>query len=522
MGKLPRIILIAFGSLVAFVAIVLLSVNLYVQSKATQAKIQHELSQRLGTPLQVRQISVTPWGGLKLSGITIPQTIGPGDFLKAETFQLRVRFFSLFQRRLVIKQVSFVDPTVVWQQNAEGKWRLPEMRTEGRARPIPTRHGEPATGLAPGAPGNMPEPTTQRTPNAGSPTADVESPSKLPEPPPEKSPSLVPEIQRINLKHGNFTFLDREGKLVGNFEGVDFRSVLPSNISVRGNVKITKASLRDRFFLKHLQSPFSYEPDVLDLSKISAEVGGGHIAGHFAIQPEAEDSPFTAGLNFRDVQADQIIVDAGGPKGMVQGKLEGNFEASGETAGPNSVTGRGAIFLRDGQVRQYSLLVALGQLLQIEELMQLHLQQAEARYHITPGLINIDTLLLRSPNIRLSAKGTITLAGKLKLDSQLAINDKIRGQLFNMVRDNFTPSSEPGYYALDFQVGGTIDRPKTNLMDRLVGRGLKDLFNEFMGSGKSKKKHGTPAETPSPEASPAMTPSSPPPSEAPTETSPTP
>ena len=514
MGKLSRIILIAFGSLVAFLAIVSLSVNLYVQSKATQAKIQHELSQRLGTPLQVRQISVTPWGGPKLSGITIPQTVGPGDFLKAETFQLRVRFFSLFRKRLVIKQVSFVEPTVVWQQNAEGKWRLPEMKEEsGKARPIRP---------APGTPQGKPETTTQETPTAEATTASVEPQTKLPEPPPEKSPSLVPEIQRINLKHGNFTFLDRVGKVVGNFEGVDFRSVLPSNISVRGNVKIAKASLRDRFFLKRLQSPFSYEPDVLDLSKISAEVGGGHIAGRFAIQPEAEDSPFTAGLNFRDVQADQIIVDAGGPKGMVQGKLEGNFEASGKTAGPASVTGHGAIFLRDGQVRQYSLLVALGQLLQIEELMQLHLQQAEAQYHITPGVINIDTLVLRSPNIRLSAKGTVTLAGKLKLDSRLAINDKIRGQLFNMVRDNFTPSSEPGYYALDFQVGGTIDRPKTNLMDRLVGRGLKDLFNEFMGTGKPKKKHGAPTETPTPEASPAMTPSSPPPTAAPTETSPTP
>ena len=512
---MPRIILIVFGSLIAFLAIVLLGVNLYVQSKATQAKIQHELSQRLGTPLQVRQISVTPWGGLKLTGITIPQTVGPGDFLKAETFQLRVRFFSLFRKRLVIKQVSFVDPTVVWQQNAEGKWRLPEMRTEEK---LPDRTRPDRAGVA----SRPPEPTTAKMPTAEPPTANIEPPTTPAESTPEKSPSLVPEIQRINLKRGNFTFLDRSGKLVGNFEGVDFRSVLPSNGSVRGNVKIAKASLRDRFFLKHLQSPFSYEPDVLDLSKISAEVGGGHIAGHFAIQPEAENSPFTAGLNFRDVQADQIIVDAGGPKGMVQGKLEGNFEASGETAGPNSLTGHGAIFLRDGQVRQYSLLVALGQLLQIEELMQLHLQQADAQYHITPGVINIDSLVLRSPNIRLSAKGTVTLGGKLKLDSQLAINDKIRSQLFSMVRDNFTASSEPGYYALDFQVGGTIDRPKTNLMDRLVGRGLKDLFNEFMGSGKSRKKHAAPAETPAPEVSPTMTPSSPSPSAAPPVTSPTP
>ena len=108
-------------------AIVLLGVNLYVQSQGTQAKIQQELSQRLGTTLYIRQVSVTPWGGLKLSGITIPQVpaIGATNFLKAKTFRLRIKFLSLFSGRLVIKEVSLVDPNVIWPQNADGKWRLP-------------------------------------------------------------------------------------------------------------------------------------------------------------------------------------------------------------------------------------------------------------------------------------------------------------------------------------------------------------------------------------------------------------
>ena len=152
----------------------------------------------------------------------------------------------------------------------------------------------------------------------------------------------------------------------------------------------------------------------------------------------------------------------------------------------------------------------LGQLLQIEELTELQLQQAEAKYHITPGLATIDELVLRSPNIRLSAKGTITFDGKVNLDSQLAINDKIHGQLFKMIRDNFTPTGEPGYYALAFQVGGTVGRPKTNLMDRLVGHGLKEFFNGWLGGGKGggkgkrKKEAETPAEEnrPAPSASP--------------------
>src|ERR1700752_978441 len=122
--------MIAVGALIGLAVVVLIGVNLYVQSQGAQAKIQQELSRSLGVPLKIRSMSVTPWGGLELSGITIPQTVsvGPKHFLEARTFRLRVRFLSLFSRRLVIKEVSLIGPTVVWPQDKEGKWRLPSIR----------------------------------------------------------------------------------------------------------------------------------------------------------------------------------------------------------------------------------------------------------------------------------------------------------------------------------------------------------------------------------------------------------
>ncbi len=66
MRKLRRITLIAFATVIALAGALLLGVNLYVQSQGTQAKIQQELSRRLGTTLEIRSMSVTPWGGLQL------------------------------------------------------------------------------------------------------------------------------------------------------------------------------------------------------------------------------------------------------------------------------------------------------------------------------------------------------------------------------------------------------------------------------------------------------------------------
>lgn len=487
MQRFSRVFLIVFGTLLTLATLALLGVNLYVQSLGTQTRIQQELSQRLGTPLHIQRISVTPWSGLKLSGITIPQVSGSASesFLAARTFRLRIRFSSLFSRRLVIKEVSLVDPHVVWAQNADGKWRLPgSTQTEN----LPVESGEEgaqggsSSGGTQTEPSGVSIPSVSIAPNVAGRAQEMANESVR--------PRFVPEIQRIRVKGGNFRFLEESGKFVAAFEGLELRSNVREFAGLEGNAKVARISLRDRFFLKEMRSALRYEPGKLELSQISAQIGGGDLTGRFAMQPQAGDSPFNLAVTFRDVEAEQVIVDAGGEKGMVKGKLEGNFEATGKIADANALSGTGTILLRDGQLRQYSLLVALGQVLQIEELTQLKLEQAQVKYHIDAGLVTVEEMILRSPNIHLSAKGTIALDGKMRLDSQLAINEKIRNQLFKPIRGNFRPVDEPGYFAVDFEVGGTIDRPKSNLVEKVVGKDLKDfgnVINSFLGGVKTER-----------------------------------
>jgi hypothetical protein len=486
--KLRRLAVIALGALIGLGAVILLGVNLYVQSQGAQGKIQQELTRSLGVPLKIRNMSVTPWGGLELSGITIPQTVsvGPKDFLKARTFRLRVRFLSLFSRRLVIKEVSLVAPKVMWPQNTEGKWRLPNTRA-ARGKTV-------STNQAPATPPSEPEIELLQTSATAAVTNSATVPSSpkvtVKDEPPGSEPKLAvaPEVRRVTVKDGDFTFLDQTGKLVASFSGVDFRTNIRSAQALRGDAKVNRVSLGDRFFLDQLRSPIRYEPDVLELSKISARVAEGEVNGYFAMQPETEDSPFTTSVKFHDVLADQIVENAGGAKGIVKGKLEGSFQASGKTSDPEALVGQGEISLRDGRVQQYRLLVLLGQILQIEELQELHLEQAEAKYHLRPGLVTIDELVLRSPNIRLTSSGTVAFDGTLQLNSQLAINDRVRGQLFKAIRDNFHRTDDPRYSAIEFQVGGTVERPSTNLVEQVVGRDISSMLNSFFGGKKDRPK----------------------------------
>jgi len=131
--------------------------------------------------------------------------------------------------------------------------------------------------------------------------------------------------------------------------------------------------------------------------------------------------------------------------------------------------------------------------------------------------MTIDVLVFRSENIRLSATGTVGFDGRLQLESQLAVNEKMRGQLFRAIRDNFKPTEDPGYSAVGFQVTGTVGRPKTNLMDKLIGRDLKDLssvITGLMGGGKSEKKKKKPEAAAPDDSNAAQMPASPTPSPA--------
>lgn len=509
--KIGRVLLWLLGGALVLVCIILLGVNLYVQSQGTHHRIQQELSQRLGTPFTLHRISVTPWSGLKLNGIVIPQEPGKvsGDFLHAQTFQLRVQFWSLFSDRLVIRQVSLIKPEVVWAQNSAGKWRLPALPPEPRP-PGPTP-APPAVAsapvAAPSAPANLALPPATLSPN------EKKTPVPLVEPP----TAFTPEVRRVSLRDGDFTFLDSAGRIVAKFSGLDFTSSFRTASALKGSTQIEKISLRDRFFIEHLDSPLHYDPALLAFSNISADSAGGKLTGSFDMRLLEQDSPFHASVKFHDLQAAKLLANAGGPPKMLEGRLEGSLEASGSTADSNTITGRGEIFLRDGKVEQYSLLVALGQILQIDELMQLHLEQAEVHFHISPGIVTIDQLLLRSPNIRLSAIGTINFDGKLHLNSQLALNDKIRRQLFEPIRVNFVPVNQPpGYAAIDFHVSGTLERPKTDLMDKVVGHDLRDLGGVISSLFGRAKKKATPAPTatPTPTATPEF-----PPNEARPETS---
>ena len=342
---------------VAIFLVSLLGANLYVQSQTTQQRIQQELSQRLKMPLQIQRISVTPWGGLNLSGITIPQLNDPHatPFLEAKNFRLRVKVRSIFWRPLVIKEVALIGPAVIWPQNESGEWRVPmreppvELQTPPQPEASTTAPLETVVQVTP-----SPSPSPSETKSKQAKVAKTES------------TATGPQIRKVRLSDGSFHFLDREKRNVALFDGVQFSSSMRDITTLRGQVRIENIALRDRVFLSALRSPIRYNPDELALPGLTAQIAKGQLTGDFSMSPQEKDSPFTVHASFHRLQADQLVAEAGGSRDIVRGVLEGTLDATGKTADPDALTGSGTILLQNGRVQQFAVLAAVGQLLQIE------------------------------------------------------------------------------------------------------------------------------------------------------------
>ena len=115
------------------------------------------------------------------------------------------------------------------------------------------------------------------------------------------------------------------------------------------------------------------------------------------------------------------------------------------------------------------------------------------------------------------------LDGKLKLAAQLTVSPRVSRHLPGFVASYFQPSADtPDARVINFPITGTIGKPQTDLVDRIVGGKIQKemtslIQNIFVKPKKDKKKKpesGAPepppapgsTNMPSPAPSPAETP----------------
>lgn len=481
MHSIAKPLLIITAAVFVVYASAVLCLNIYLQSEGVQGRLRGAIAKAAGMPAKVNRTYYTPWSGLALSGIVLPRAEATQKpLLEVQSLEVSISLPALLQGRVVIKNIAILGPTLIAIQHTDGSWADPSSAVVEATPPPPVMAEASSPPLA--SPEKQP-PVAQPAP---------------PEPSEPAPPRVRVESMKIRDGQGAFYFVGDHSTI--RFEGLSLEATLPSEGVITGTFRIAKVCLTGSLCPRYCTGTFEWKSGHLRISDLRADWADGRLAGAFELLP-APAPHFSAELTAEDVSLKKISQDAGFAAEGTRGLLFAKATLQGTPGEPASFTGSAVANMTEARLEPIETIRQIGELLRIDELRMLELQTAETSVTIRDGKVVVDQLVLSSKNILMDATGEVGFDGRLALDSKFHVNEKIRRESRGLIGSNFRPSATEGYVHMPFSVTGTLARPNTDLLDKLVGVRIGQdvgglLKNLFRIPKNQKKKKDTPAASP--------------------------
>ncbi len=441
MHPIAKPILIAFGGLLILWAAAILFINIYLQSGAVQTRLRDSISHEVGLPAQISQTYYTPWSGISISGLTIPATNGSKiPLLEVQKIHVGVDFISLLQGRLIVQNLTLVAPTLAIRQSERQE---PEPPAELDAMvALPADH----------LPGDATDLIQTQIPSA--------SAGKIrPQMPPAR-------IHKMHVENGRAALFNSKGAKILELEGVFANSRSDEKNKFEGSYRIARCSLWDSINPREFQGDFTWESGHLSLPNIQAALADGQVTGQLEWLP---NQSFGIVAQIASASLQKLGADAGLNSKGTQGALNAKIALEGTAGKPETFHGTAQVNLTEARLEPIELIRQLGELLRVDELRMLELKNAEAVFSIRDSSVIVEELELTSENLMIDAVGTAGFNGDLDLQARLHVNEKLRKETHGLLGKNFQPSETEGYTHMPFVVTGSLARPKSDLLEKMVG-----------------------------------------------------
>jgi len=451
--------------------------DFYAGSSGVKQRLESALLRELHYPVKIGGLHYTLWSGLRATDITVafPDAKGAGlDSLSVPSVSAKVAFVPLFSGRVIVEKLLFKEPSLVWMEGEIGGVTPPEAQP-----PI-----VPEISVASAKPESVLKSQVGKSPEP------VSVPSK------EKTQRVELDfrIQTAQIQNATFRILGRSGKEVCLLEGVDACSTIEAPNKAYGNLSVLKASFGERLILETFNAPFVFHDGALTLPHIDTRLAEGSVRGEGTLAFLSEHPSITLDLVFDDVSLEDLLIQLGEAQTVQQmsGTLQGNLDLYGRIGETKSFGGTAQLRLRDGRMEQFPLLQLIGKVLPIEELKHLDMRRAQLDMRVGEGKALVDSLVMESANLSLTANGTSGFDGKLNMAARLAVNPKVSRQLPGWVDVNFQPVPNSDRRDIGFAVTGTLLAPETDLMRVMLGQRYgNQILNLWQSlTGNPKKKSG--------------------------------
>jgi hypothetical protein len=443
--------------------IALLGINLYIQSPGVQRDLRDSFSESLGLPLEVFRITFTPWDGLTFENVTIGSPDSETPILKAGNLKVRCDYTALFRRKIIVREIVLRQVDL----------RVPLAAVRDTMDPAKRSTAAPSVPSS-SAPGTSATPETVRRRKS---LAIRETLTK----------KFWVEIQKFKLKNATVTLVRPDGVIAAVIHGLD-SSLNFQHGNYLGRLHADSATIGDTINLDDIGSPVRFNTGSLALEDICARLSGGDLNGAFHLDFTQPDLPYRLELKASGVDISEVTSGTGSFLNRAHGTLEASFELKGAGRDSSQAAGTGTLEVKSGYLDQYPMLQEIGRWTQIDELQRLDLEEAESNFRVVGPRVHVDSIRLISKNCQINLAGTVEESQKLDLKGRLTITQFLSQKIPNELEDNFVTDEDGRNRYLDFQVSGSLQKPETNLFERIIGDKRKLLQRLLHGNHSDRSK----------------------------------
>ena len=454
----PCLIALAAVSVVVLAAVV--AFNIHLQSAAMQQQLRQAAMDSVGLPLSVRSAIYTPWDGIRLRGLVMPDMENAGvNFLEASEFQILFRLLPLLRREFVVSDLRLKEAVLTWRQNANGQWRVPRRPEEAVAVPA----GTPVT-VRPAA-----------TPEAKRPAVEIAG-AVAPK------PLVHVRVDGMQVRRSRILFENRDGWPLLDADGITANADLSPEGHARGEARVPEAVLAGLIVARELASDFTLEEGQLRLAAISGEIAGGQLSGRGEVATRTDGSPYEWDLKLDGFRLSELRLPSSFGGTRLEGTLAATFAVQGRNAPQRRLRGKARVDLTGARMIPSEYLRGIGQALGIRELQNLEFKESYAELRLEDDFVHVAPLWLRADEFAVEMSGPITRAGGLDLKARLILGPASAARIAAVTGREFPEAGiegMAGFRAVDFRITGTLEKPQSDLAARVLGGGIGGKIGEF-------------------------------------------
>jgi hypothetical protein len=423
LGRIGTVVGVLFGFLLLSECVLRVALS--------ERRLREGVSKATGMAVQFEHCSVGMIGGVSLRGVTA--TNGKGDSLSAQLVFVRPDLWACLSGRLKFVEVRVLDVRFVRLESAA---KAPEAATV--VKPEGTAAG--------GGSGIL---------------------------------KVFGMAKRVSLSNVAVDWMKANGSARAQIEGVEFRYEEKGPGEGSGELSAQRGVWQELLAVEALHTRLNLKGEQLSLQDFTAQCGGGRLDGGGSVS-FGQNLHFDVRLSADAVDLEKMSQEL--PSLRVSGLADGRFEMEGLAQQQQTWVGAGELTVEKGMFKGLGVLQMLGQIFQVQELAQLRARKAHSKIRIADKKVWLDGLEIDAGDIQLTAPGMVDFRRALSLQAQISMPEQmIRGKALQLFGKRFSSVDGAGRRSLGFQVTGTLDKPQTDLLEKLVGDNLGAVVGGALG-----------------------------------------